>query len=178
MQPLLRAAVGIVKYAGDVRVDEVVGRSVVQTASGDVTITATADCDLRTASGDIEVHSVTADAVVHSTSGDIRLDYTAGNINARSVSGDIRVMDATSGRAEVVTVSGDVEIGIHAGSLTAVDLSTISGDTDTDFEVSDEAPASDSSPDGASAGDDDGPILNLRVKTTSGDIRLRRAVAA
>ena len=37
--------------SGDVRVDEVIGRSVVQTASGDVSIAATADCDMRTASG-------------------------------------------------------------------------------------------------------------------------------
>ena len=48
----------------------------------------------------------------------------AGNINARSVSGDVTVLDATSGSAELVTVSGDVEVGIHAGTLTAVDLST------------------------------------------------------
>jgi len=160
--------------SGDVKVDEIVGRSVVQTASGDVTVGSTAECDIRTASGDIEVHSVSSDAVVHSTSGDIRLDSAAGNINARSVSGDIRVLDAASGRAEVVTVSGDVEIGIHAGSLTAVDLSTVSGTTDTDFEVSDEAPRADDAADGA----DDEPILDLRVKTTSGDIRLRRSVAA
>lgn len=155
--------------SGDVRVDEVVGRSVVQTASGDVTISTSADCDVRTASGDIEVHSVSAGAVLHSTSGDIRLDNAAGDVNARSVSGDIRVRDAASGRAEAVTVSGDVEIGIHAGSLVAVDLSTVSGNTDTDFHVSPQAPEQE--------GEDGGPLLDLRVKTTSGNIRLRRSVA-
>src|SRR6478609_10446358 len=127
--------------SGDTRVDEVTGRSVVQTASGDIAIATTADCDLRTASGSIEVQSVTADAVVHSTSGDVRLSSTTGNVNARSVSGDVRVLDATSGRTEVVTVSGDVEIGIHAGALTAVDLSTVSGSTVTDFQVTDDVPA-------------------------------------
>ena len=158
--------------SGDVRIDEVSGKSLVQTASGDVIVNVTAECDIRTASGDIVVQSVTSEAVVHSTSGDIRLETLSGNTNARSVSGDIRVLDVTAGRAEVTTVSGDVEIGIHAGSLTAVDLSTVSGNTDTDFEVSADVPAAD-----GGAQEDESPVLDLRVKTTSGNIRLRRSIA-
>ena len=157
--------------SGDVRVEEVTGRSVVQTASGEVTIATTGQCDVRTASGDIAVHAVRADAVVHSTSGDIILDNTAGNVNARSVSGDIQVLDVTSGSAELVTVSGDVEVGIHAGSLTSIDLNTVSGNTDSDFQVSADAPvAVDATVDEA--------VLDLRVKTTSGNIRLRRATVS
>ena len=75
-------------------------------------------------------------------------------------------------------MSGDVEIGIHAGTLTAVDLSTVSGATDSDFEVSDKAPsAADEADTDAADDDEEGPTLDLRVKTTSGDIRLRRSVA-
>ena len=121
---------------------------------------------------------------MHSTSGDIRLSSTAGNVNARSVSGDIRVLDATSGQAEVVTVSGDVEIGIHAGTLAAVDLSTVSGATDTDFQVTDDVPAPadvEDTEQGAEVSFEkaaqEEPVLDLRVKTTSGNIRLRRAGA-
>src|SRR6185312_2892238 len=93
--------------SGDVRIDQVLGRSVVQTASGDV---ATAECDIRTASGDIEVRRVRDEALLHSTSGQIRVDRAGDDLSARSVSGDIRVHDASSGRVELVTVSGDVEI--------------------------------------------------------------------
>ena len=88
----------------------------------------------------------------------------------------------------MVTVSGDVEVGIHAGALTAVDLSTVSGSTVTDFQVTDDVPAP-AAASGSEDGPEDGaeisfekaaqeePVLDLRVKTTSGNIRLRRADA-
>ncbi len=152
--------------SGEVRVDDVTGHSVVQTASGDIQVRSSGSCDLRSASGEIRARAVTGEAVAHSTSGDVALDATGGNVNARTVSGEIRVLDLTAGRVELTTVSGDVEIGLHTGSLAAVDLSTVSGRTDTDLPVSDAAPAEQ---------DDDAPRLELKVKTTSGDIRIRRA---
>lgn len=203
--------------SGDVAVDTVLGRSVVQTASGDVTITSTGDCDLRTASGDIRVQSVATTGLLHSTSGDIEIGVSTGDVGARTVSGEIRVRDTAAGQVELTTVSGDVEVGIHAGTLTAVDLKTISGHTESDFQVSDDMPASDTpvpaepspaddvsveeavlaaateaivadataAPVGdstdATAGAADAaqpgvePVLDLRIKTTSGDIRLKRA---
>ncbi len=173
--------------SGDVRVEQVLGRSVVQTASGDVAINDTAECDIRTASGDIEVRRVRAEALLHSTSGEIRVDAAGGDLSARTVSGDLRVHDASSGRAELITVSGDVEVGVHAGTLAAIDLATVSGSTSNDFVVSDQPPARADGVDAAYADPDldadrpiggtlaDEPVLDLRVKTTSGDIRLRRA---
>lgn len=211
--------------SGDVRLEQVLGRSVVQTASGDVTIADTAECDVRTASGDIEVRRVRTEAQLHSTSGEIRVDGAGDDLSARTVSGDVRVADAAPGRVELITVSGDVEVGVHPGTLAAIDLNTVSGSTHHDFVVSDAPPAraaaAPASPDlppahpgfeaggdtgantgldrtvdapvdrdpaagsgpatgadadrphGGSAGDE--PVLELRVKTTSGDIRLCRA---
>jgi len=150
--------------SGDVRLDETTGKTLVQTASGDVEIGAAgASLDVRTASGRVGAGPVGGDALVHTTSGDIRLGAVAGNITARSVSGNVRVSDAVAGQAEVNAVSGDVQIGVHAGSLAAINLSTVSGNTDTEFEVIPDAPEGDS------------PALEITVKTTSGDIRLHRA---
>jgi Putative adhesin len=150
--------------SGDIQLDEARGRTLLQTASGDVSVAkAGAEVDVRTASGDVEVGPVAGDALVHTTSGDIRLGAVAGNISARSVSGDVRVSDAVSGQAEVNAVSGDVQIGVHAGTLASINLSTVSGTTDTDFEVTGEVP------------EGDAPVLEITVKTTSGDIRLCRA---
>ncbi len=153
--------------SGDVRVDDVYGPSVVQSASGEITVRSTATCDLRSASGEIQVRHVAGEAVVHSTSGDVQIDVAGGDVKARTVSGELRVLDVSTGRVELVSVSGDVEIGIHPGSLALVDFSTVSGRTDTDLPVTESAPATDDEP--------EAPTLDLGVKTTSGDIRVRRA---
>ncbi|MTD13735.1 DUF4097 family beta strand repeat protein [Nakamurella sp. YIM 132087] len=150
--------------SGDVRLAHTRGRTVAQTASGDVSLeSSTGDVDLRSASGDVRVGRVEGAAVLHSTSGSVRIDEAGGDVSVRNVSGDVRVGDAVAGKAEIHAVSGDVEIGVHAGSVARLDLRTVSGRTDTDFEVRDEQPAADA------------PQLDIRVKTTSGDIRLRRA---
>jgi DUF4097 and DUF4098 domain-containing protein YvlB len=154
--------------SGDVQVDDVDAGALVQSASGDLQIGAVGgDLDAKTASGDVNAGPVGAAATVVTTSGDIRLAGAAGAIVCRSVSGDIRLADVASGRVEATSVSGDVEIGVHAGSGATVALSTLSGDTSTDFDVTDVPTA-----------DDSAPVLDIRVKTTSGDIRLRRAVPA
>lgn len=152
--------------AGTVTLDDVLGRALVQTASGGVRIaTVGGNVDVRTASGRIQIGPVGGDALAHTTSGAIEIGAVTGNINARSVSGDVQLADAAAGRAEVSAVSGDVVIGVHPGSLTAVNLTTLSGTTATDFEVSPEAP------------EGDAPVLQITVKTTSGDIRLHRVAA-
>lgn len=154
--------------SGDIQADEVTGGTLIQSASGDVRLTtAGAELDARTASGDITVGAVGGTATVSSTSGDVRIESPAGAVTARTVSGDIRIADAVRGAVEAVAVSGDVEIGVHPGSAATIALNTLSGDTSTDFDVTDKP----TDVDGA-------PALDIRVKTTSGDIRLLRAVRA
>jgi hypothetical protein len=154
--------------SGEVQVDDVDGGALLQTASGDVLVGQVGgDLDAKTASGSITAGAVGGAATVVTTSGDIRLATAGEGIVGRSVSGDVRIADAVRGRLEATSVSGDVEIGVHPGSGATVSLATLTGDTNTDFEVTD-------SPTDPEAG----PVLDIRVKTTSGDIRLRRAVPA
>lgn len=150
--------------SGTVTLDQVLGRALVQTASGSVEIAGVGgDADVRTASGDIHVGAIGGNVVAHTTSGRIDIGAVTGDISARSVSGDVLLADAAAGQADVSAVSGDVAIGVHPGSVAAVNLVTVSGTTATDFEVSPEAP------------EGDAPVLQITVKTTSGDIRLHRA---
>jgi DUF4097 and DUF4098 domain-containing protein YvlB len=161
------AALADVRTAsGTVTLGDVLGKALVQTASGGVRIAAVGgNADVRTASGSISVGQVGGDVIAQTTSGAIAIGAVTGNINARSVSGDVDLADAAAGQADVSAVSGDVRIGVHPGAIAAVNLTTLTGTTATDFEVSPEAPEGTS------------PVLRITVKTTSGDIRLRRAAA-
>ncbi len=178
--------------SGDVVADGTCGPTRLQTASGSIRVhSAGGDLSAKSASGGVEVGVVTGTADIQSTSGTILVREPAADVNARTVSGDVRIFDATRGRTDVTSVSGDVEIGVHPGSLAAVNLTTISGQTLSDLLVSDgiddlagtDAPEvpEDADASGMPAADKDeadGPTLDIRVRTTSGDIRLRRAVLA
>jgi hypothetical protein len=160
--------------SGEVVAGHVAGAALAQTASGTVRIRSIGgELSARSASGDIEIDSVAGPAVVHSTSGDVRVHVAATDIQVRTVSGDVLVADATRGSAEIVSVSGDVEIAVHPGTGASINLNTVSGDTRSDLEISD-SPVEDA----AEGGEHPRASLDIRVRTTSGDIRLRRAVAA
>lgn len=157
------ALVEVRTASGDIRVSEVQRNALLQSASGDVEVSrAGADVEVRTASGDIDLGPVAGNSLVHTTSGDITLRAAGGNVSARSVSGDVRVSDIMTGKTEINAVTGDVEIGVHPGARASVSLTTLTGDTNTDFDVTEEPT------------EDGAPTLDIRVKTTSGDIRLRR----
>lgn len=183
--------------SGDVQIDHVERGSLVQTGSGAIRIGELgADAELRSASGEVSVEACGGSLSVHSTSGDVRIDRPARDVFVRAVSGDVRVSDALTGVMALTTVSGDVEIGVHPGSLARIDLSTVSGDTRNEFDVTTDQPIAPAdagaTPDGVHSSSDnsvntdtdpdtdpdpDGSgRLEITCRTTSGDIRLRRAV--
>jgi DUF4097 and DUF4098 domain-containing protein YvlB len=155
-----------------------------KSASGDVAVSTAADLQVDTASGDIRADEVGGEAAVKTASGDITLGHVAGAVRANLVSGDLRVATAdgdasvngvsgdvelgavTRGTVEVRTVSGDVVVGIRPGSRVHVDATSVSGDLRSDVPL-DEAP-----------GGEDGPLVDVRGRTVSGDLRVRRAVLA
>jgi hypothetical protein len=63
------------------------------------------------------------------------------------------------------SVSGDVTIGVRRGSKVYLDCNTVSGDTTSELELTSDAPAG------------DGPLVEIRAKTVSGDITITRAAA-
>lgn len=160
-----------------------VGGVDVKAASADVSVEHV-DGDLRVdaASSDIRAASVTGDASVRSVSGDIELGPTLGPVNAQSVSGDVRLREA-HGRTQVQTVSGDLKIDrLVAGSL---QLSAVSGDVDLAIapgaavwldvrslsgDMSSDLAAGDEPREGEA-------VIEIRGKTVSGDVSVRRAVA-
>jgi Toastrack DUF4097 len=133
----------------------------VKTVAADVTARGTfADAKVKSVSGDVELGRVGGDLNATSVSGDLALVADA-DVYAKAVSGDLR-LDAASGSVRVTTVSGDVDVAIRRGSRLHVDADSLAGDLASELDLSDEP------------GTSEGPLVELKVKTVSGDVRVRR----
>lgn len=152
-----------------------------KTASGDVEVEAADEVSVNTASGDLRLGEVRGTAELRSVSGDVEVRHVGGELSASVVSGDLRVASAdrggsvnavsgeislaavTSGDVSLTSVSGDVTVGIREGSRVHVDVTTVSGDLRSDLDLGDAPPTG------------DGPLVEVRGRTVSGDLRVRRA---
>jgi DUF4097 and DUF4098 domain-containing protein YvlB len=165
----VRGAVGglnVASASGDVEADRVHGGVNVKSASGDVNVRlVTAGVNVQTASGDIQLGAVHGAVNVNTASGDVTIGEADDNVNVNTVSGDQEHGAVMRGNVSAHSVSGDVRIGVRRGSKVYLDCTTVSGDTSSELEVSPEAPAT------------DGPLVEIRAKTVSGDIRITRAPA-
>jgi DUF4097 and DUF4098 domain-containing protein YvlB len=86
-------------------------------------------------------------------------------VRAKTISGDLELESVAAGEVEIDSVSGDVQVGITRGSRLAVDATAVSGDLESEIELGgDEA-----------AGGGEGPLVELRARTISGDLRIVRA---
>jgi hypothetical protein len=172
--------------SADVRGRGVFGSSEIKTASGDVNIGEIhGEARIKTASGDVSLDEVHGRTHVQTASGDLALQRARGDVNGQLVSGDVWIRDALAsvalntvsgdmrldavveGSIDLTAISGDILVGVRRGSRVYVDCNTISGSTNSELELSD-APAQ------AAA---EGPMVELRAKTVSGDIGVTRAAA-
>ena len=81
-----------------------------------------------------------------------------------SVSGDVAFRSLIQGDAQVRSVSGDVEVGVASGTQVFLDLVARAGDARSDLDMM-QVPGTAEH------------MLELKVVTVSGDIRVRRAPA-
>jgi DUF4097 and DUF4098 domain-containing protein YvlB len=156
----------------------------VQTASGDVAVDRCRTLSVQSASGDAAVSEVLEELSIQTASGDVRVGRAGGKLTVQGVSGDVHV-ETAEGETRVVavsgavtlesvagspvkveSVSGDVEIGVRRGCGVHVDATSVSGHMRSELDL-DDAPVADTS----------GPLVELRVRTVSGDVDVVRAAA-
>lgn len=151
--------------SGDSRVDHVGGPLSAKTASGNLQVgRVDGRAEVHTVSGDVELGELRDGLDVNSVSGDVVVGEVAGDLSAGSVSGDQTVRAAGPGHIALKSVSGDVHVGIRRGLRVKLDVSSLSGSIESELEPG-EAPS-------GGGGD-----AELRVRTTSGDVRIARAAA-
>ena len=177
------ADVRINTSSADIEVEGRVEEAEVNTASGDVSLEhVTVSLKANTASGDISVREIGGPGAIKTASGDVRVHRSHGALTANLVSGDFELGEAfddisiatVSGdqeiaalrggeQAKVQSVSGDVRIGVARGLQLWIDGSSVSGSMRSELELED-AP-----------GAEDGPVVELRARTVSGDVQIVRA---
>jgi DUF4097 and DUF4098 domain-containing protein YvlB len=133
-------------------------------ASGDVSFDdVTGRVHVNTASGDVRIDAVAGGVRVNSASGDVTIGEADRDVKVRTASGDIEIRSAAEGKVDIQSASGDVGVGIRRGSKVWLDVTTMSGDTSSELELSDAPSPS------------EGPTVEVRVRTMSGDVTVRRA---
>jgi hypothetical protein len=78
-------------------------------------------CELKTANGDIRVGAVTGDFRAKSATGHITVGTAGAEVHARTANGDIRVGVLGTGTVDLYTATGEIAIGVPAGTTAALD---------------------------------------------------------
>lgn len=175
------AACELKSGSGDIRLDDVAGEAFLLVGSGDVTITGqAATLDVKSGSGQVEVEAVTGATQVVTGSGDVRIGSTGEAVNIKTGSGDT-VLGNASGAIAVTTASGDlaigrmpqgelrakaasgdIKVGIPAGTPVWTDINTITGTAHARLES-------------AGPPQDGQDHVVVRATTVSGDVLLHQA---
>ena len=157
-------SVEVKSVSGDVQLGQVDGEATVKSVSGDGRLGPVAGrATVQTVSGDFSLDRVDRPVEFKSVSGDVRIDEARSDASGQSVSGDIRLGAVTQGSVTLRSVSGDMHVGVRAGSRLWVDAKSTSGDTSSELNVGDAPP------------EGEGPMIELRATAMSGDIRVVRA---
>jgi hypothetical protein len=138
-----------------------------KTASGDLVLSGEVeeDATLKTVSGDVRIDRVGGDLKLTTVSGDANVRSIGGSVEAKTVSGDVRLDSVREGHVTLQSVSGDIAVGVEAGTNLDVDAGSVSGDLSSEVPLGSDA--------ASAAGD--GPTLVVRGKSVSGDFRVFRA---
>jgi DUF4097 and DUF4098 domain-containing protein YvlB len=137
----------------------------IKVASGDVEFEdVSGEAGVNTASGDVQLDRV-GTAKVNSASGDVQIHESAEGADVNTASGDVEVRSVASGDVRINSASGDIEVGIAKGSRLLVDAQTLSGDTSSELDLDS----------GSAVENDEGPLVELKARSMSGDISVKRA---
>ena len=154
--------------SADIDLAEATGDVALEAASGDLTVGRVGgSLRAKSSSGDLRIGDVIRDVNAETASGNIRTGAIDGSARAFTASGDIEIGSLRQGKADIRSASGDITVGVAAGSAVWMDVNTSSGKSITDLTARGDVPPTDTPAE-----------LELRIRTASGDIRIHRAAPA
>jgi hypothetical protein len=156
-------AVQVKTGTGDVQVDVATGRTEVALGSGDVRLRELDHSGvIKNANGDTWIGSVSGDLRVSVANGSISVGRAEGSVAAKSAVGDVRVGEAVRGSVVLETSAGDLDIGIREGTAAWLDVKSLTGRVHNGLDAAD-------------APDPSAPTVEVRARTSTGDVAIRRA---
>ncbi|MGA2748346.1 MAG: DUF4097 family beta strand repeat-containing protein [Verrucomicrobiota bacterium] len=179
---------------GDIHIDLAKGNVTAQTASGSIHIKlALGPVQAKDAGGDITIDSSGGSAEAQTTSGSIRIGSARGKIDARDAGGSIHVANA-GGAVNAETSSGAIDVSFSAAPKEDCRLVVLGGDIDASLppdaamevdaqcvggKVESELPLTiqGKTQEGTLQGQLNGGGPKIKLRSTSGNIRLKRSTA-
>src|SRR5689334_9133785 len=148
--------------SGDIAIERADGPVVIESGSGDIDVRDVhGKTGISTGSGDVVLGTVHAATVIKTGSGDLQVNRSEGDVSLTTASGDLTIGTAPRGKVTAKNVSGDVRVGIPAGTPVWTDINTVSGSVRNNLTSV-----------GKPAKDQD--YVELRASTVSGDVHLRQ----
>ena len=133
--------------AGDVAIGEIAGRADMDGSGGQIRIGhASSDLELSTASGGLDI------------------DRADGSVTATTASGAIRIGRMRRGHAKLMNASGDIEVGISAGTAAYIDVNSERGSVRNSVPAQNDAETSENK-------------VSVHARTRHGDIVIHGAAA-
>ena len=120
---------------------------------------------VKNSNGDSWIGLVTGDLRINAANGDIAVDRAGGDVVASTANGGITVGAVTRGTVSLKTGSGEIEVGIPAGTAAKLDVSTSFGRIRNQLESTDGPQETDET-------------IDLRARSGYGDIVIRRSAGA
>lgn len=168
----LSAPIRLTTSSGDVEISGGVADLIMHTSSGELEVSreALASLEFESSSGDVRVRSGCGRILVDTTSGEIRLHDLTGGLSVDTTSGDLVAswLSTPAGAVRVRSTSGDVDLELPADTELRGDVTTSSGELRSDFPAT-----SDRRGRRLTLGGGAGAV-DLEIRTTSGDVNLRR----
>lgn len=146
--------------SGDVDVRMVGGAARFKTGSGEISVgTAGAETSVSSGSGDVVVKHAVGAVNAKTGSGDVRVEVADGDVALATGSGDLAIGRVSRGNVESKGASGDIRVGIPAGTPVWTDITTVSGSIRSSLQ-------------GTGQPEPGQDHVELRARTVSGDIIL------
>jgi hypothetical protein len=160
-----RAGEVSVHGTGEVRLDEVGGRTELRCGAGEVRVGRLGGpLRMTGGAGQVRVDHVLAPAEITTGAGRVRLGEVRADVAVRAAAGDVEVADAVAGDLEITTGVGPVRISVHPGVDARVTLHAGVGRVRSDLPVRADRPE-----------DPDGGPLRVRARTGAGDVTVGTA---